>query len=131
MKGRPLRERVGFALAGLRAAYARERSFRVHLRFAGAALVALLLLRPPPVWWAAVATAVALVLGFELLNSALEGFVDLIHPARHAEIKAVKDMAAGAVLVMSGAALVVGACLLVEMGPRRVGEARRWLEGVR
>lgn len=122
MKARPLRERLGYAAAGLREAYGRERSFRVHLRFAAAALLVLAVLRPAPLWWALVVLVVALVLGFELLNSALEGFIDLIHPAIHPEIKVIKDMAAGAVLVMSVAALVIGACLMIEVGVPRIGD---------
>lgn len=62
MKGRPLGERLGFAAAGLRAAWRREASFRTHLAFAGAAFVALVLLRPTPVWWALVGVTIAIVL---------------------------------------------------------------------
>ncbi len=73
MKGRPLIERLGYAAAGLREAVARERSFRTHLRFAGAAVLALLVLRPSPVWWGLVGLVATLVLAFEMINSALEG----------------------------------------------------------
>lgn len=113
MKGRPLRERVGFAAEGLRTGWRRERSFRTHIVSAGLALAALLLLRPAPIWWAAVAIVVAMVLALELLNSAMEGVIDLLHPGIHPEIKAIKDMVAGAVLVVSLAALAVGAAMVV------------------
>ena len=127
MKRRPLRARVGFAAAGLREAYARERSFRTHGRFAVAALTALLVLRPAPLWWALVATVVALVLAFEMMNSALEGFIDLMHPGLHPEIKVAKDMAAGAVLVVSIAALVVAGCLVWSAGPAALARWKGWL----
>ena len=126
MKSRGFRERFGFAAAGLREAHARERSFRVHCRFALAALVALVALRPAPVWWALVSLSVALVLAFEMINSALEGFIDLIHPGLHPEIKVVKDMAAGAVLVMSLAALAVGAALVLAAGPGLLAALGVW-----
>lgn len=113
MKGRPLRERLGFAAEGLRTGWRRERSFRTHIVSAALALAALLVLRPAPIWWAAVAIVVAMVLALELLNSAVEGVIDLLHPAIHPEIKAIKDMVAGAVLVVSLAALVVGAAMVV------------------
>lgn len=113
MKGRPLRERLGFAAEGLRTGWRRERSFRTHIASAALALAALLLLRPAPVWWAIVAVVVALVLALELLNSAMEGVIDLLHPGIHPEIKAIKDMVAGAVLVVSLAALIVGAAMVV------------------
>ena len=122
MKRRPLRERVGFAVAGLREAHSRERSFRTHCRFALAALAVLIVLRPTPMWWALVAVAIGVVLAFEMINSALEGFIDLMHPGLHPEIKVVKDMSAGAVLVVSIAALVVGGALMVEAGPALMRE---------
>ena len=117
MKNRPFRERLGFALAGIATGWRRERSFRTQTAIAGGALAGLLVLHPAPVWWAVVALSVALVLALELLNSALEGVIDLLHPGIHPEIKAIKDMTAGAVLVMSIAAIAVGAALMVERLP--------------
>ena len=58
---------------------------------------------------------VALVLALELLNSALEAVIDLLHPGLHPEVKAAKDMVAGAVLAISLAALAVAAAMLVEV----------------
>jgi len=45
--------------------------------------VTLILLRPAPVWWAAVLLVTGLVLILELVNSAVEALVDLLHPAIH------------------------------------------------
>jgi undecaprenol kinase len=114
MKNRPLRQRIGFALAGLGEGWRRERSLRTHCVFAGLAVVALLILRPTPIWWALIVVVIALVIAFELLNSALEGLIDLLHPAIHPEIKVIKDMAAAAVLALSIAALVVAAAMVVD-----------------
>ncbi len=114
MKGRPLRQRLGFATAGLVAGWRREASFRSHIGFATGAAVALLLLRPQPIWWALVAVTAAIVLALELLNSALEGVIDLLHPGQHPEVGAVKDMLAGAVLIAALAALVVAAAMVID-----------------
>lgn len=117
MKNRPFSQRLGFALAGWRAGWRRERSFRTQTVLAGMALLALVVLRPAPIWWALVAMLVALILALELLNGAIEAVIDLLHPGLHDEIKAAKDMVAGAVLAISAAALVVGLALGVERGP--------------
>ena len=114
MKNRSLAARVGFAVAGWRTAWSRERSFRTQATLAAGAVMALLVARPAPIWWAVVAITSALVLALELINSALEALIDLLHPAIHPEIKAVKDMLAGAVLAISCAALVAGAALLLD-----------------
>lgn len=113
MKGQPLIKRLGFALNGLKLAARRERSLRVQLLAMAAVLALLLATRPAPVWWALLALAVGLVLMAELFNSALETLLDHLHPDRHPQIGAAKDMAAGAVLVASATAVVVGAAFLL------------------
>lgn len=114
VKGQAFGRRLGFALAGLRLAWRRERSLRSH----GLALLALLLLlvatRAPVLWWALLGLASGLVLVAELLNSALETLADHLHPEQHPEVGAAKDVAAGAVLVASGVALVVGLCFMLD-----------------
>lgn len=126
MKNRPFRERIGFALAGWREAFAREASFRTQLGMAGLAAVTLVVLRPAPVWWALVGLTCALVLALELINSAVEAVIDLLHPGIHPAVKVAKDMLAGAVLVMSCAALLVGVAMVVETGPRFLSELGIW-----
>ena len=113
MKGLPFLRRLGFALAGLKLAARRERSFRFHL-LAGAMVLGLLLAtRPAPLWWARLGLATGLVLMAELFNSALETLLDHLHPDRHPAFGAAKDLAAGAVLVASVVALVVGLAFLL------------------
>ncbi|HHM05225.1 MAG TPA: diacylglycerol kinase [Gammaproteobacteria bacterium] len=112
MKNKPFISRLGFALEGLRAAFRTERSFRTQAAVAAALLALLALLQPPPLWWALAGVMVALVLAAELINTALEGLADHLHPERHPQIKLVKDCAAGAVLVLSVGALWVGLWML-------------------
>lgn len=55
----------------------------------------------------------ASVLAFEALNSALELLEDVVHPHHHPVIRHSKDIAAGAVVIMSTAAIVIGLFLFV------------------
>lgn len=121
MKGRPIRERMGFAAAGLVAGWRREHSFRVHVRTALAALVVLLVLRPAPLWWALFGLVAFLVMAAELINAAVEALVDHLHPELHDEVKAIKDMMAGAVLLAGGAAVSVAAAFAVSLVARWLG----------
>ena len=116
MKNRSIGARIGFALAGWKTAWGRERSFRTQAWCALAAFAALIAIQPPPIWWALVGVVCALVLALELINSALEAVIDLLHPGIHPEIKAIKDMLAGAVLAISCAALFVAAVLALAYG---------------
>ena len=52
-----------------------------------------------------------------LFNTALESLIDHLHPEMHPAIKIAKDCAAGAVLLLSGGAVIVGIIVvLVALG---------------
>ena len=113
MKGQPFIKRLGFALKGIALTFRRESSFRTHVLVAVGVLVLLCIARPAPVWWAIVVVVTGLVLLAELFNSALETLTDHLHPDQHPEIGVAKDMAAGAVLVASAIAVLVGIAFVV------------------
>jgi undecaprenol kinase len=113
MKNRSLWYRLRFAWAGIASAWANERSFRTQIGFAIVLPVVLLLLHVSAIWWATCLIIVALVLAAELFNTALEALSDHLHPEAHPAIKVAKDSAAGAVLVLSAAALFVGIIVLM------------------
>ena len=113
MKRQPLHRRLGWALDGWREAWRTEGAFRTQIFFVTLGLVLFAIVRPAPIWWALAVLTGALSMGFELLNSSLERLADRLHPDRHPDIGASKDMAAGAVLVLAiaGAAIAVLAVL--------------------
>jgi len=63
--------------------------------------------------WVALTLAIALVMGAEALNTALEYVVDLASPEWHPLARDAKDVAAGAVLLCSVGAAVVGLVVFV------------------
>ncbi|SHI41229.1 undecaprenol kinase [Hymenobacter daecheongensis DSM 21074] len=112
-----LRRRIasfGHAFRGVAAALRTE----VHLRFHAAATAAAVglgfCLGITRLEWALVALAIGVVWSAELLNTAVEALTDLVSPEYHALAGRAKDVAAGAVLVVAVAALVVG---LLVFGP--------------
>ena len=62
--------------------------------------------------WTVLWLAMGLVLVAEMLNTALEYAIDLLHPDHHPLAGAVKDIAAGAVLVAAMVAVIVAVCIL-------------------
>ena len=85
-----------------------QRNMRVHLLAAVAAIAAGLALRIDATDWACILTVIGLVLTAETLNTVVEAVVDLYTDEYHPLAKAAKDMAAGAVLISSAAAVGVG-----------------------
>ncbi len=89
-------------------AWKSEQSFRVQVF---AALIVLLLIWwfTVPLWQAiALLLLIILVLTLELINSILERFVDVFKPRIHPMVQEIKDLMAGAVLIASVGALIVG-----------------------
>lgn len=113
MKNASFPTRLGYALAGIRIVWRRERSFRTQSRLAVAALMVTAVLRPGLVWSALIVLAVALVLALEAANAALEYLIDHIHPEIAEEIRFAKDAAAGAVLLASIGVACIGALMLL------------------
>lgn len=100
---------VGYALQGLRFALATQANFRIQVVAAIACIVLGLALGLSADAWLWAILAIAMVLTAELVNTAFEHLCDVVQPELHASVKAAKDVAAGAVLVTSIAAAVIGA----------------------
>jgi len=58
--------------------------------------------------WAMIYLGIGLVLVSEALNSAIEKTLDRLHPEKHPMVGIAKDMAAGATLIASTIALIIG-----------------------
>lgn len=102
-----------YASRGIAIAWRNEQSFRIQIT---AALLVLLL-----AVWVRVSIGqaivllmlVMLVLTLELINSVLERFVDVFKPRIHPMVEEIKDLMAGAVLIASVGALIVGLLIFV------------------
>jgi diacylglycerol kinase (ATP) len=103
-----------YAGEGLLHAIRTQRNFRIHLVAAVLVLAMATWLRLPGTSWAILVLTIGLVLVTEMMNTAAEALVDLASPDYHPLAKLVKDVAAGAVLVIAIAAVVVG---LIVLGP--------------
>jgi undecaprenol kinase len=119
-KNQSLVIRLRFAWAGLRHATRTERSLRTQLLALGGVLVVLCILRPAAVWWAVVVLISSAVIAAELFNTALEHLADHLHPEQHAQIRAVKDCAAAAVLVLAIGAVLVATALALSLWHSRL-----------
>ncbi|NTV09205.1 MAG: diacylglycerol kinase [Zoogloea sp.] len=114
-KNSPLWQRTGFALAGVRCAFASEVSLRTHFLATIFAQLSLWYLEATPLWVAIVSMMCGVMMAAELLNTALEKALDGLHPERAEFVRQAKDCAAGAVLILSFAALVVYGAMLWDL----------------
>lgn len=113
-KNRDLLTSLEFALTGIKTAFKEERNMKKHLASAFAVLVLAFLLQVSVVELLFLLLCIVLVIAFEIINSALENVVDLASDYHFSMLaKNAKDMAAGAVLVMSIFASLVGAIIFL------------------
>lgn len=96
------------ALAGLRFVMRTQQNAWIHLAAAVLVISAGLLVGLSFFDWRWIVLVIALVWIAEIINTALEHLCDVVHPGLHNTVKAAKDVAAGAVLVASFAAAVIG-----------------------
>lgn len=98
----------GFAWFGLKHAFATQMNLRIHVMLAAFAIVMGFSLHITAIEWMIVSICIGMVLFAELMNTALEKLADVVQKDHHPEIKLVKDIAAGAVLIISISAAVTG-----------------------
>lgn len=66
-----------------------------------------------PYEWMAIIICIVMVIGVELINTAIEHAVDLFHPNQHPLAGKAKDAAAGAVLIIAIGALIIGLIIFI------------------
>lgn len=105
--------KVAYALEGIKTAFAEEKHIRIHVTMALLVLVLGAIVSIQPYEWMVVLLLIGNIIALELINSAIERTVDFAGTDIHPLAKKAKDMAAGAVLVLSIIAAVIGIVIFV------------------
>ncbi|MBC7949047.1 MAG: diacylglycerol kinase family protein [Chitinophagaceae bacterium] len=111
-----LQQRVNsfrFACDGLKQFFDQEHNTRIHLAGTIAAAIA--------AWWfhipAGELIALVIVIGFvwaaEIFNTVIEKIMDHLSPDQHDEVRIIKDLSAGAVLIAALTALGTGLIIFI------------------
>jgi diacylglycerol kinase (ATP) len=106
-----LRDRIksfGHAFAGIGFALKTQANFRIQVMAAMTCVILGVTWRVSAEDWRWLVLAIAIVLIAEAINTALEHLCDVVQPEPHASVRAAKDVAAGAVLMASIAAAIIG-----------------------
>lgn len=98
---------VSFAINGLKLAW-HEKHFKIHIVAAILSIGLGLFLGIDRVECFVILICIGAVLSLEMINTAIEHLVDLVEPKYNPKAGAIKDLAAGAVLVFSIISAVIG-----------------------
>ena len=99
---------VKHALRGVSVVFAAEQSFRIQVGAALLVVAAGIVFGIKTYEWILLVLLIGSVLTLELINSIFERIVDSFKPRIHPMVKDIKDIMAGAVLIVSVIAAVVG-----------------------
>jgi diacylglycerol kinase len=111
LKGR--KNAFGFAFSGIRQALKKEANLQIEFITGGLVILCGLHFSISKAEWFAVLICIALVICFELFNTAIEEICDLVTQEQHASIKYIKDISAAAVLISCFLAAVVGLIVFI------------------
>ena len=112
-KEHSLAESFRHAINGIGATVRRERNMRIHVTVAGLVVIAGAAFRISAAEWLVCLIFFGLVMGLELMNTALECAIDLVTEDKRPLAKLAKDAAAGGVLIAAVFAAVSGLMIFV------------------
>ncbi|HEU5052629.1 MAG TPA: diacylglycerol kinase family protein [Hanamia sp.] len=101
----------GWAFNGLKDCILHEKNFRIQYVLAIIVIIVGIFLGLSAIEWAIILLCFAVVLSFEIINSAIEKLCDLVCPDFNLTIKKVKDMSASAVLLSAIITFIIG-CII-------------------
>jgi diacylglycerol kinase (ATP) len=102
-----------YAFRGLRVLFKTQHNSWIQVLFAGAIVLLGVLLRISPTEWLFIVLAIGLVMVSEGFNTAIEIDIDLTSPTYHPYARNTKDVAAGAVLLATFTAIIIGLVIFV------------------
>ena len=109
------------ALQGMLTVIALERTFKIQLLVACAAIILSIVLSLTAFEWCLIILIIAIVLAAEMFNSAIEKTIDIVINCYDERARKAKDAAAGAVLLLSIAAAISGSIIFLQALLRLVG----------
>lgn len=102
-----------YAIEGFVSSFKTERNMKIHVLAMIFVIAVGLYLKLSLIEWCFIAFAIALVIGAELFNTAIETIVDMVSPEKNPKAKLAKDISAAAVLTFSIGAAVVGIIIFI------------------
>ncbi|MBP6980054.1 diacylglycerol kinase family protein [Candidatus Curtissbacteria bacterium] len=102
-----------YAFSGIKYAFLQERNFRFHLLISVSIIILGFFYDLNYIEWAIVSFSIGLVLVCEMINTLLEDLMDFISPAYSDEVKIIKDISAGFVLVAAVIAMCNGLLIFI------------------
>jgi diacylglycerol kinase len=103
----------GYAFKGIAVFFAKDRNGQIQGVIAIAAIILGVACHISITEWLFVITCIGAVISLEMLNTAIEKICDTVFPDFHTQVKMIKDVAAGAVVIMAFTSLAIGFIIFI------------------
>jgi diacylglycerol kinase len=98
---------------GLRYCAQQEKNFQLHCCIAVLVIITGFILDISLSEWIVITICIAAILAFEMFNTAIEHLCNIVQPSLHPTVKVIKDVCAGAVLLIALMSVVCGAIIFI------------------
>ena len=113
-KNQSFTQSVCNALSGIRVSIGSERNIKMQLSIMTLLVILGFILKFSPTDWIIIILTSVVVLAVEMINTAIEFTVDMVCQGEYHDLaKKAKDIAAGAVLMISMGSVVIGAIIIL------------------
>ena len=102
-----------YAINGIAHTFKHEKNIWIQSACAIAIIIVGFIFKINRIEWIAIVFCIGVVLACEIINTAIESIVDFISPEYHKKAGLIKDLAAGAVLIVSIMSVVVAAIIFI------------------
>lgn len=102
-----------YAIEGFISSFKTERNMKIHVLAMIIVVILGIYFKINLMEWCIITIAIALVIGAELFNTAIETIVDMVSPEKNPKAKLAKDISASAVLAFAIASAVVGGIIFI------------------
>lgn len=102
-----------YAISGIITSFKTERNMKIHILVMILVIIAGIIFKLSLLDWIILVIMFGLVISAELFNTAIETTIDMITKEKNEKAKIAKDVAAGAVLVLAIASVIVGLIIFI------------------
>lgn len=102
-----------YAISGIITSFRTERNMKIHILVMILVIIAGIVFKLSLLDWIILVIMFGLVISAELFNTAIETTIDMITKEKNEKAKIAKDVAAGAVLVLAVASVIVGLIIFI------------------
>ena len=106
----------GYAFKGIRHVFGTEANMKIHITISVLVIICGIAFAISITEWICCLLCIGLVVGAEMMNTAIENVVDLASPEQHPLAGKAKDIAAGAVLICAIISVVIGMLIFIPKG---------------